>query len=66
MVEKLRSIKFTITVDTNKQTIVKEGEGAEALEDALWELYDADLLPFAPEDDEDDDDEDDDSPLEKD
>jgi hypothetical protein len=67
MPEELRAITFSITVETNKRTIVKEGSDAGALEDALWELYDEDLLPFAPdeeeEDDDDADDDSDDSPL---
>ncbi len=51
----VRSIVYTIRLVTDGGTVVKAGTTIEKLEDDLWALYDADLIPFPPAEDDDDD-----------
>ncbi len=50
----VRSIVYTIRLVTDKGTVVKAGTTIDKLEDDLWALYDADLIPFPPAEDDDD------------
>lgn len=61
----LRRFVFTIRAVTDGGTVVKSGTTVEELEDALWDLYEREILPFAPdEDDLDDLDDEDDAGIE--
>lgn len=52
----VRALVYTIRVTTDKGVIVKAGTDFDKLEDDLWALYEAELCPFAPDQDEEEDD----------